>query len=141
MTNFLNYVCWEHECNKVWNEKFEAEIMPFIKAYFPSGHELKLDNHSSIQNLLAFYSNFMKFISKEHPYSHQTSIMLKLQGLFKTISKNHVEAINQLWSLWMEKISFGNSDPGTYSNYIACYNITENDTKSYWSGWYHQWIL
>ena len=39
----------------------------FIKAYFPAGHGLQLDNQLRIQNISAFYSNLMESIGGRYP--------------------------------------------------------------------------
>ena len=68
MTNFLNYIHWEHKHNKV--RKIWDRISPTCKAHFPVGYQLQHDNHLSTQNIEAVYSNLMKSIGGKPLQSH-----------------------------------------------------------------------
>ena len=60
-----NYVCWEHELNKVW--EFETAFHKGLLSYRPWTPIGQLPKHTKIS---AFYANLMESIGGKHPQSH-----------------------------------------------------------------------
>ena len=80
--------------NGIKHEKRDTGLVSFVKVYFPAGHQLKQENHLSMQNVLVFYESH-ETIGVKYPEGYWISVLFEnCQGSLKQFIRTEYKPTN-----------------------------------------------